>query len=50
MSYLNNIPFIAIRSVSDTPNGENAKTFDENLKLASNRCAEILKYFLEQKN
>lgn len=48
--YLNNIPFIAIRSVSDTPDGENAKTFDENLKLSSSRCAEVFKYFLEQEN
>lgn len=44
--YLDNIPFIAIRSISDTPNGKNATTFDENLKLASKRCANILKEFL----
>ena len=44
--YLDNIPFIVIRSVSDTPNGKNASTFDENLKLASKRCANILKEFL----
>ena len=44
--YLDNVPFIAIRSISDTPNGENATTFDENLKLASKRCANILKEFL----
>ncbi len=44
--YLDNIPFIAIRSISDTPNGRNASTFDENLKLASKRCANILKEFL----
>lgn len=41
--YLDNIPFIAIRAISDTPNGKNASTFDENLKLASKRCANILK-------
>ena len=45
--YLDNIPFIVIRSISDTPNGENATTFDENLKLASKRCANILKEFLK---
>ena len=43
--YLDNIPFIVVRSVSDTPNGNNASTFDENLKLASERCANILKEF-----
>lgn len=45
--YLDNIPFIVIRSISDTPNGKNASTFDENLKLASKRCANILKEFLK---
>lgn len=44
--YLDNVPFIVIRSISDTPNGKNASTFDENLKLASKRCANILKEFL----
>lgn len=45
--YLDNIPFIVIRSISDTPDGKNAATFDENLKLASKRCANILKEFLK---
>jgi adenosylhomocysteine nucleosidase len=44
--YLDSVPFIVIRSISDTPNGNNARTFDENLKLASKRCANILKEFL----
>lgn len=44
--YLDNVPFIGIRSISDTPNGKNASTFDKNLKLASKRCANILKEFL----
>lgn len=44
--YLDNVPFLVIRSISDTPNGKNATTFDENLKLASKRCANILKEFL----
>lgn len=43
VTYLNRIPFIVVRSISDTPNGKNASTFDENLKLASKRCADILK-------
>lgn len=46
--YLDNVPFMVIRSISDTPNGENATTFDENLKLASKRCANILKEFLHE--
>ncbi len=45
--YLDHIPFIVIRSISDTPNGENASTFDENLKFASKRCANILSIILE---
>ncbi len=44
--YLDNIPFIAIRGISDTPNGKNAKTFDENVKLISKRCATLLKELL----
>lgn len=46
VAYLNELPFIVIRSVSDTPNGKNASTFDENLELASKRCADILEEFL----
>lgn len=46
VTYLNRLPFIVVRSISDTPNGKNASTFDENLKLASKRCANILKEFL----
>lgn len=46
--YLDNVPFMGIRSISDTPNGKNATTFDENLKLASKRCANLLKEFLSQ--
>ena len=47
--YLDEVPFAVIRSVSDTPNGNNASTFDENLKLASKRCANLLKEFLKAK-
>ena len=43
VSYLNNVPFIVIRSISDTPNGNNAITFDQFVELASKRCARILK-------
>lgn len=47
VAFLNEVPFMAIRSVSDSPNGENASTFDENLKLASKRCADMLEIFLK---
>ncbi len=46
VAYLDGIPFIVIRSVSDTPDGKNANTFDQNLKLASKRCANLLDNFL----
>lgn len=41
--YLDNVPFIVVRSISDSPNGSNAIVFDEFVKLASKRCASILK-------
>ena len=44
--YLDKIPFIVIRSISDTPNGNNEITFEEYLKLASKRCATLLNEFL----
>ncbi len=44
--YLDNIPFMCIRCISDTPNRKNASTFDENIKLASKHCANLLKEFL----
>lgn len=51
VAYLDDIPFISIRCISDIPNGDNASTFDENLELASNRCADIIKeYCLNSKN
>ena len=43
--YLDKIPFVVLRSISDSPNGNNAIVFDEFVKLASKRCAEILKEF-----
>lgn len=39
---LNNIPFIGIRSISDTPNGNNQIDFEKFLKTASERCAELI--------
>ena len=43
---LDNIPFIVIRSISDSPNGNNNITFDEFLEKAAKRCAQIIKEFL----
>ena len=37
--YLDKVPFIVIRSISDKPNGKNQITFDEFLRFASKRCA-----------
>lgn len=45
--YLDKIPFVVIRSISDSPNGNNAIVFDEFVKLASKRCADILEKFFE---
>ena len=44
--YLDNIPFIVIRSISDSPNGNNEIDFDKFVELASKRCANILREFL----
>ena len=41
--YLDKVPFIVIRSISDSPNGNNNITFEKYLELASKRCSEILK-------
>ena len=46
--YLDNIPFVVLRSISDSPNGNNAIVFDEFVKLASKRCAIRLKEFLKK--
>lgn len=45
--YLDNIPFVVIRSISDSPNGNNAIVFDEFVKLASRRCAMLLEEFFK---
>ena len=41
--YLDKVPFIVIRSISDSPNGNNNITFEKYLELASKRCSEIIK-------
>ena len=44
---LDNVPFIVIRSISDSPNGNNNIDFDEYITIASKRCAEFLKELLK---
>ena len=44
---LNNTPFIAIRSISDSPNGNNNLDFNEYLSISSKRCASFLKELLD---
>ena len=41
--YLNKIPFLVIRAISDIPNGKNHIEFDKFIKLASKNCAKIIK-------
>ena len=47
---LSNVPFIVIRSISDIPNGKNEKDYNNNIKLASKRSANILKEFFVKQN
>ncbi len=45
--YLDNIPFIIIRSISDSPNGNNNIDFDTYLEIASKRGARFLQELLK---
>ena len=44
--HLNNVPFIVVRSISDTPNGNNQIDFNEYLHFASKNCANFIKQLL----
>ena len=44
---LNETPFIVIRSISDSPNGNNGIDFQEYLSISSKRCANFLKELLD---
>lgn len=44
--YLDEIPFIIVRSISDSPNGKNNITFEKYLELASKRCSSIIAKFI----
>lgn len=46
--YLCNIPFLIIRSISDTPNNDNAVTFDEFLKISSDKVAEVMMKLIKE--
>lgn len=43
---LDNVPFIVIRGISDTPNGKNEIIFEKYVEKASQRCAQILYKFM----
>jgi len=43
---LDNIPFLVIRAISDTPNGKNKIDFDTFINIVSKRVAEILEKLL----
>lgn len=40
--YLDKVPFVVIRSISDTPNGNNQIDFNEFVTFASKRCADFV--------
>lgn len=44
--YLDKVPFIIVRSISDSPNGKNNITFEKYLELASKRCSSIIAKFI----
>ena len=44
--YLDKIPFIIVRSISDSPNGNNNVTFEKYLEFASKRCRNIIEKFI----
>ena len=48
--YLCNIPFLIIRSISDTPNNNNAITFDEFLITSSNKVANLMIKLIKKLN
>ncbi len=42
--FLNKVPFIIIRSISDIPNNNNQINFKNYIKMASKNCAEFISY------
>ena len=48
VAYLDNIPFVGIRSISDVPNGDNISTYKDNVERASEISSKILEKFCMQ--
>ncbi len=46
--YLNHVPFLVIRSISDVPNGNNQVTFDDFLKTSADNVADFLKEIIKK--
>ena len=42
VSYLNKVPFVVVRSISDTPNGNNNIDFDEFLEESAKKVSEFM--------
>lgn len=42
-----NVPFVVVRGISDSPNGNNNITFEKYLEKASKKCAIMLKKYFE---
>ena len=47
---LDNIPFLVLRSISDTPNGNNQITYEEFLEKSSKNIANFMISILEKLN
>lgn len=45
--FLDKIPFVIIRSISDSPNEKNHMEFNEYLEMASERCASFIQTLLQ---
>ena len=44
--YLSKVPFLIIRSISDVPNNENVKDYEEFLEESSKKVADIMNKIL----
>lgn len=47
---LSSMPFIVIRSISDSPNGKNEITYEQYVKMASKRGANVIKEFFKEED
>lgn len=46
--YVNNIPFLSVRTVTDTAEHKGIENFEQNCEVASGRSAQIVIGILEQ--